>query len=131
VFQVFGGAAQLIEHGAGVRDDDTPLHRGLHAARQAVEQAHTERVLQLGDRFGHGGLRHRKLVRGLRDAPLVRDKQQHAQLAQLQAAHDPVLQIHARLLLAGWAVGYGGLGIWNVWRARPMLRYCQRYREAP
>jgi hypothetical protein len=75
------------------RREAASVHRGLHAARHAVEELHAQRVLQPGDRLGHGRLRQVQHRRGLAEAAVLEHCHEDAQLAHLQMARQAVDQV--------------------------------------
>src|SRR6187455_1412051 len=61
---------------------------GLDPPRTAIEEADAKCVFHVGDRFGHGGLRHRKLLGRLCHAAPLHDGEKDMEIAQPEAPAD-------------------------------------------
>jgi hypothetical protein len=96
-FDVLHGLAQFVEHHQAAIEQRAPVDRRLDALRRAIEHAHTERVLEIGDRLRHHGVRDRKRARGLRHVSALHHREQDVQVAQLEPAPDTAAPVHARL----------------------------------
>ena len=90
------GQTQLAEDRAGAPDEAFAVLSRRDPTSRPVEQRHPERGLQLGDRGGDRRLRQVEQLRGLAEASLLGDREQHAQLPQLEMPRKPVLKIAPR-----------------------------------
>ena len=66
----------------------------LDASPGTVEKSHTKRLLQAGNGRGHDGLRDGEMVGRLRHAAPLHHREQHMQVAEFEAASDPILPTH-------------------------------------
>ncbi len=78
--------ARLVEHRLGARAQRAAEVAELQALAGAVEQAHVELALEIGERAARGRLRHRQLARGAAHAAEAGDGQEDLELAQ-RVAH--------------------------------------------
>src|SRR5205085_6705341 len=62
---VLNALPQFVEHCDASFDKRPAIRRRLYTLSAAVEQAHAEGVLQVGNRLGNGGLRHVESARRL------------------------------------------------------------------
>src|SRR5688572_33143320 len=81
---------QLVENGEAALDQRASEQGRFETLWGAVEQTHAERTLQIGNGFRYHRSGDRKALGCLRHAPLLDDRQEHLQVAQLQAPQDTV-----------------------------------------
>ncbi len=74
--------ARLVEHGLRPRAQRAAEIAELQPLAGAVEQAHVELALEVGQRAAGGRLRHRQLARGAAHAAQAGDGQEDLELAQ-------------------------------------------------
>ncbi len=79
-FDVPAALLQFIERGNASLEQRIPVHRGRDALRASIEQANTERVLEVCDRLRHGGLSDAELRGGLGHAAALDDRGEHVQI---------------------------------------------------
>ena len=89
---------ELIESGHTAVEQRAAIRRGLDTLGTAVEQAHTERVLEVRDGLGYDRDGNRQALGGLGHAARLRDGNEHMQIPQLDAVSDPVCPLHVCLL---------------------------------
>src|SRR5471032_2471145 len=65
---VLDALPQLIKRCIATSEQRTAVFRGFDASRAAVEQAHTERMLEFGYHLGDSGLGHSQRLSGFRHA---------------------------------------------------------------
>src|SRR5262245_40206211 len=66
----------------------------LHALRRTIEEAHTYRMLDLGNGFRHRRLRNRKEFGGFPHAAGFGHRHEDVQIVQLQATADTIIPPH-------------------------------------
>ena len=86
--------AHFVEHRDAGLEQHLAVMRRRDARKAAVEELDAERVLQLGDRLRHDRIRYGQLLRGARHAARLSNDQRHVQVAQLDAATDPIGPFH-------------------------------------
>ena len=79
---------QFVECGEAAPEQGMAIARGLDAVRATFQKPHADGVLETGDYFRYGRLRHPKLGRGFRHAAALHDRDENMQITQLQAAAD-------------------------------------------
>lgn len=84
----------LVEDRYAAPNERLAIGRRFNAVPAAVEQAKPERLLHIGDRFRDGRLRNRELGRCSGHAAVLHDSEQDVEVAQLEAASDPVDPMH-------------------------------------
>jgi hypothetical protein len=77
----------------GARDEAVAVGSRCHAARGPVEQGDAQGAFQLGDGGRDRRLRQVEQPSGLAEAPLLGDREQDAELPQLQMPRKPLLQV--------------------------------------
>src|SRR5215510_4664762 len=90
---VLNSLPQFVEHCDAALDQRTTIWRGLNALAAAVEQAHAQCVLQIGDRLRDGGLRHVEGACCLAHAACLDNGQQNIDVSQFEAAADAVVPL--------------------------------------
>src|SRR5262249_2028389 len=104
---ILDALAELVEHGDAAPDDGVAVLRRLDAPRAALEQAHAERMLEVGGRPRDGRLRRAEALRRLGHAAGLDHGHQHAHVVQLEAALDAI------------DLGHGGIPISDlIWLYR-------------
>ena len=99
--------AQFVEHGDAAPDECPAIGRRLDALPAPVEEPHTEGLFQVSDRLGHCRLRHVEGRGGLAHAAGLNDGQQNIDVAQFEAAADPVVPLrdvgHCKVVIGEWS----------------------------
>jgi hypothetical protein len=93
-FDVLHALAQLVENRDAAPDDGLAVLRRRDAPGAAFEQAHAERMLEIGNRARDCRLRGAESLRRLGHAARLDHRHEHAHVVQLQATFDAVDRAH-------------------------------------
>ena len=85
---------QLVEGYDAVLEQGATILRRLDALRAAVEEPHTDRLFQVRDRSGNGGLCRVQDRGRLAHAAGLHDAHQDVEVVQLHPASDAIAQLH-------------------------------------
>ena len=75
-------------------EERTAVHGRLDTSPAAIEKTHTKRLFQATNGRRHDGLRDGKVMSRFRHAAPLYDREQDMQIAQLEAASNPICPMH-------------------------------------
>jgi hypothetical protein len=92
-FDIPDGLLQLIEYRNAAFEERATVDRRLDAAGAAIEKPHAERVFEIGDDLGDGGVGNTEVPRRLGHAAVLNDRRDDMQVPQFQPAADLTLPV--------------------------------------
>jgi len=92
-FDVPHALPEFVERCVAAGEQRTAVFRRLDAPRAAIKKAHTERVLELGDHLGDGGLGHAQGLRGFCHAAPLHGREKDVQIPQPQPPPDTTFPV--------------------------------------
>ena len=81
-FKLVHARPQVIKYGGTALQQCSPIERGFYTARAAIEQAHSDGMLQIGNDLRYDWLRDRKMFGRFRHAAPLRDGEKNLQVPQ-------------------------------------------------
>src|SRR5215470_9710207 len=84
---------ELIKRGIAALEQSTTIHRWFDASPSPIEEAHVQRVLQVGDHLRNGRLRNSELLSRLRHAAKLCDRKKYMQILQPKPAPNPAFPV--------------------------------------
>ncbi|HEY6259557.1 MAG TPA: hypothetical protein VIY51_27595 [Xanthobacteraceae bacterium] len=87
---------QVVEGGRAPLEKRRPVERRRDTLPTSVEKAHADKMLEVGDRLGDGGLRYRQLGRGFTQATELSGRLENMEVAKLESPSQAVVPRHCR-----------------------------------
>ncbi len=92
-FDVPDALLQFVENSDAAFEERVAVDRRLDATGAAVEKPHSERVFEIGDHLGNGGVGNTEVSRRLGHAAALNDGREDMQVPQLKPAADLTLPV--------------------------------------